>query len=66
MGIDYEKFPDVLYSNTEMEWMNQDEFDVWIKCFNDYVNLLKESRQTFFCTYFTIINVGNYNMTYFF
>ena len=22
--------------------MNQDEFDVWIKCFNDYVNLLKE------------------------
>ena len=41
MGIDYEKFPDVLYSNTEMEWMNQDEFDVWIKCFNDYVNLLK-------------------------
>ena len=41
MGINYKKFPDALYSNTVMGWMNQDEFDVWIKCFNDYVNLLK-------------------------
>ena len=41
MGIDYKKFPDALYSNSVMGWMNQDEFDVWIKCFSDYVNLLK-------------------------
>ena len=40
-GINYEKFPDALYSNTVTGWMNQDEFDVWIKCFNDYMNLLK-------------------------
>ena len=40
-GINYEKFPDALYSNTATGWMNQDEFDVWIKCFNDYVNSLK-------------------------
>ena len=40
-GIDYEKFPDALYSNTATGWMNQNEVDIWIKCFNDYVNSLK-------------------------
>ena len=40
-GIDYAKFPDALYSNTATGWMNQDEFDIWIKCFNDFVNSLK-------------------------
>ena len=39
-GINYEKFPDALYSNTPTGWMNQDEFDIWIRCFDEYVNSL--------------------------
>ena len=40
MGINYEKFKDALYSNTITGWMNQDEFDIWIRCFDEYVTSL--------------------------
>ena len=40
-GINYEKFKDALYSYTTTGWINQDEFDIWIRCFDKYVTSLQ-------------------------